>query len=132
MNHSDNFSTSWATTASDPYQRDPTAACLPCQTKHMPATRGTPAPPPAPGQAPCMACPPNATFAERRTVRDAGPPCCITEKYGNIPAWPWGYADGSSTPDTGLQPQLWQDIYEVKDRSKTGFAFSPVFNPYVL
>ena len=118
---------------SDPYMRDPSANCLPCQSsKYRAPTRGTPAPPPVPGQAPCAACPSNATFGERRTARDAGPPCCITEKYGNTRAWPWEYADGSSTPDAGPEPPLWQDIYEVKDRTKTGFEFQTVFNPYVL
>lgn len=131
MNHSDNFSTSWATMASDPYTRDPSSNCLPCQTpEYIAPTRGTPAPPPASGQSPCVACPNSATFGERRIARDAGPPCCVTEQYGHS-SWPWGYADGS-TPDTGLEPQLWQDLYVVKNRAKTGFEFSPIFNPYVL
>ncbi len=49
---------------------------------------------------------------------------------GNTVAWPWEYA-GSSTPGAGPEP-LWQDLYEVRDRSKTGFEFQTVFNPYVL
>jgi hypothetical protein len=132
MNHSDNFSMSWATMTSDPYMQDSSSSCLPCQTPaYIDPTHGTPAPPPAPGQAPCAACPTNATFNDRRTVRDAGPPCCVTQEYGYTSAWPWAYAEGS-TPDTGLDPELFQDLYVVKDRRKTGFALNPMFNPYVL
>jgi hypothetical protein len=129
---------SWATMTSDPYNQDPSAQCLPCKTpSYVAPSWHTPAPPPAPGQAPCVQCPNNRTMGMRRTVRDSGPPCCITETYGNEGGynnqpWPWQWADGSTTPNTGMEPELWQDLYEVKDRAQTGFAFNPIFNPYVL
>jgi len=45
-------------------------------------------------------------------VRDSGPPCCTTETYGyNNQPWPWQWANGSSTPNTGMEPELWQDLY---------------------
>jgi len=36
--------------------------------------------------------------------------------------------DATST----VPPELWQDAYEVKNRSATGFYLAPTFNPYVL
>lgn len=125
---------SWAKMSADPYNRDPSAKCLPCQTPaYAPPTYGTPAPPPALGQAPCVACPPDATFNQRRNTRDAGPPCCVTETYGyGTTTWPWQSSDLSSVSSAKMGPRLWEDLYAVKDRARTGFAFSPVFNPYVL
>lgn len=121
---------SWSIMDSDPYNRDPTQACLPCKSISRPPTHGTPAPPPAPGQAPCLACPANNTYAQRLITRDAGPPCCITETYGHT-AWPWQWGGNVNTPD-GDSPELWQDHYVVKDRTATGFDLTPSFNPYVL
>ena len=111
----------WANMSSNPYNQDPSATCLPCKSAYVP---GHPA---------CTACPDNANMGMRRTMRDAGPPCCVTEKYGyNSQKWPWEWADGSSTPHTQMEPELWQDLYAVKDRVRTGFPYNPIFNPYVL
>ena len=133
---------SWATLDSETFH-DGKAACMPCTINPNPPAPGVglgsiAAPPPLPGMAPCVACPSNATFPQRLNVRDEGPPCCTTESYSyNKGAWPWQYGGmslGESealTPST-TAPQLWQDLYTVKDRRATGFALSPIFNPYVL
>ena len=128
------MSTSWATFESDPFH-DGKAACLSCASPQRPPapTAGTPAPPPRPGQAPCVACPADSTFAQRLNARDSGPPCCVTETYGYAaPTWPWQWGGNSSTPAPPMAPELWQDLYAVKNRALTGFDLSPTFNPYVL
>jgi hypothetical protein len=57
----------------------------------------------------------------------------VTEKYGyNSQKWPWEWANGSNTPHTGMEPELWQDLYVVKNRARTGFPYNPIFNPNVL
>lgn len=123
---------SWASMASSPYHRDPTSKCLPCQSVHRAPSPGTPAPPPAAGKAPCVACPNAAAFADRKNIRDTGPPCCVTETYGHSQQWPWMWGGESDTPNTNGVPELWQEQYKVKDRSQTGFYLSPTFNPHVL
>lgn len=128
----DDVAISWATMQSDPYRRDPTSKCLPCQTRHAAPTPGTPAPPPAFGKPPCVACPAASTFAERKNMRDAGPPCCVTETYEQTRQWPWMWGGGAVTPNVEGTPELWQEQYAVKNRAKTGFGLSPTFNPHVL
>ena len=130
---------SWATMESNPYNRDPTDACLSCTSTGRQPSHGTPAPPPMRGQPPCAACPNNTTFGQRRTVRDSGPPCCTTETYGSAAGqgqWPWTWGGDTMTmlPDatSTVPPELWQDAYEVKNRAATGFYLAPTFNPYVL
>ncbi len=129
-----NVPISWATLESNPFL-DPRSTCLPCTSPQNPPAPmpDTPAPPPNPGQAPCHACPPNATFAQRLIVRDTGPPCCTTETYGyNTTTWPWSWGGEATTPSPEMTPELWQDLYVVKNRAVTGFDYAPIFNPYVL
>lgn len=123
----------WSSLDQNPYNRDPSANCLPCKTVHMPPTRAVPAPPPAPGQAPCVACPSDATFAQRLITRDSGPPCCVTEKYGyNQEAWPYNFGGHTVTPDT-MDAELFQDLYVIKDRvADSSNSYTPIFNAYVL
>lgn len=129
-------STSWATldSGSDPF-RDAQSTCLPCVAPTSPPAPmpGTPAPPPRPGQPPCSQCPTNPTFAQRLVARDSGPPCCTTEtyEYGANP-WPWAWGGNTTTPSPEMAPELWQDLYVVKNRAQTGFDYAPIFNPYVL
>ena len=124
---------SYSVIDANPYQRDPTAECLPCKSHPRTGSRGTPAPPPAHGQAPCAACPAAPTWSGRRQVRDAGPPCSTTEAYRHAP-WPRSWGGSASTPDVSptSAPELWQDLYMVKNRSVTGFPLNPTFNPFVL
>lgn len=120
MDYTDHTSVpvAWATLESDPFTA-PASTCLPCTPQP-----NTPAP--------CIACPPNPTVGGRIVARDNSMPCCTTETYGGgTDTWPWGWG-GDDTLAPSLGETLWQDQYAVRDRTATGFEFTPIFNPAVL
>ena len=148
MDYSDNsyVPTSWAVLSTDPFQ-DPRADCLQCQPFKNPSNGAAApqygdvaAPPPGPGVRPCPQCPALPTFPQRLIARDLGPPCCTTETYRyNTGKWPWQYGSFTAgvinsveTPSPPNPPELFQDLYAVKNRARSGFKYDPIFNPYVL
>jgi len=105
--------------------------CVPSQNPPLPMP-GTPAPPPVRGEKPCVECASGFTFPQRLNKQDEGMPCCTSGQDSYRSAWPWNWGGGEEVLGPALSPQLWQDLYAVKNRAVTGFAYDPNVNPFVL